>query len=176
MLRQNPSGTYTPYLSKGLPPALASLLSHVCEQDQQYIQLGTDIGPQPATVTTSLPQGDALCPAALNILLPAVARHVHYTFRHQVIFIDDRTILCNNLATLQGWNDWYTLLALSEHFDKTTITNRNSQHRKQLLQRAYRKYVKPYTRVLLPPQGPWTWRVQQWLNLWRQDAPMLPGS
>ena len=139
----------------GLPPHLTGLLSHVWEHQQRYIQLGTAVDPHHTTVSTSLPQGDALCPAAINILLSAAARHIQNTFGHnitQVLFIDDRNLLCSSVDTLTEahklWNHWSTLFTLQENTTKTSITTANTAHHKQLLQRTYTQHIQPYTRVL----------------------------
>ena len=60
----------------GLPTHITSMLRHVWTNQRRHIQLNKATKQDPTIVTRSLPQGDALSPAALNVLLSAAARDI----------------------------------------------------------------------------------------------------
>ena len=144
------------FQAAGFPVDLCHMLSHVWEHQERFIQLYDAIRPQAAFVSSSLPQGDALSPAALNILLSAPAHHMRQVFGtsfRQSIYLDDRTLLCDNLtvqkAVLSEWHAWSTMFGLEENNSKTVVLCACSSRRNQLAKRdELNKFLHAQTRVL----------------------------
>ena len=140
----------------GLPAHITSMLHHVWGHQYRHIQLNQATTPQPTYVTRSLPQGDALSPAALNIILSAAARDIQTRMGpnyKQSLFVDDRTFICHDFTTFQEslllWERWSRTFGLNENTSKMEIVCKDPAFRRQLLAHPqYQAHVVRQARVL----------------------------
>ena len=105
---------------KGLSPVWCAMLSHIWEGQRRWLQLGRDTATTPAHVSGSLPQGDALSPLALILLLADDAADI--ANRSQVtmsMYVDDRAVCSNSASSViqavRAWNHASTSLGLKEN-------------------------------------------------------------
>lgn len=123
---------------KGLSPVWCDILSHIWEGQRRWLQLGRDTATTPAHVSGSLPQGDALSPLALILLLADDATDI--ANRSQVtmsMYVDDRAVCSNSASSViqavRAWNHASTRLGLKENEGKTCFVCFSPQQRNDLI-------------------------------------------
>ena len=123
---------------KGLSPVWCAMLSHIWEGQRRWLQLGRDTATTPAHVSGSLPQGDALSPLALILLLADDAADI--ANRSQVtmsMYVDDRAVCPNSASSViqavRAWNHASTRLGLKENEGKTCFVCFSPQQRDDLI-------------------------------------------
>lgn len=104
---------------------------------RRWICLERHILPNPAVVTTSLPQGDAISPMALVLLLARPTRDVaSIPGIRQTVFVDDRVISAESVDTLrlglQRWQAWSQRIGLKENLGKMKFVATKFLHNQQL--------------------------------------------
>ena len=117
----------------GLPTQWIQMLDHVWCSQKRWIQFAKCTAPNAVLVTTSLPQGDGLCPLALNVLMASPVRAIEHEFGgprfQQNIYLDDRNFVCTAEKVphvLRTWQQWSNILGLKDNHAKTKIICRSS--------------------------------------------------
>ncbi|CAE7267424.1 NRT2.2 [Symbiodinium sp. CCMP2592] len=113
----------------GAPRQWLSLVKRVWLNQTRWIQYAGHTHETPAQVKRSIPQGDALSPLALILLLAApvkdVEAHEAACGLLQSNFVDDRAASCRTAAQahryMQRWTRWSAKFGLLENFDKMEI-------------------------------------------------------
>ena len=97
----------------GIPAVWTKLLSHVWTRQRRWVQFAGCSAQRPKTVTGSLPQGDGMCPLALNILLASPVRDIMVNLSGRGLrmstFLDDRNLVApvHIIPTAIGeWSQW----------------------------------------------------------------------
>ena len=123
---------------KGLSPVWCGMLSHIWEGQRRWLQLGRDTATTPAHVSGSLPQGDALSPLALILLLADDAAAV--AIRDQVtmsMYVDDRAVCSTSASSViqavRAWNRASNRLGLKENEEKTNFVCFSTQQKHDLI-------------------------------------------
>ena len=119
----------------GMPSGINSMLASVWTNQARYLQLAGDTDPEPCTVKSSLPQGDAL--SMLGLAATLLGPHIDISSRFpESIFstyVDDRTFAspsaddCISIAT--SWAVWSNFLGLRENEDKSQFFQRTVKGR-----------------------------------------------
>ena len=113
----------------GAPRQWLSLVKRVWLHQTRWIQYAGHTHETPAQVKRSIPQGDALSPLALILLLAApvkdVEAHEAACGLLQSNFVDDRAASCRTAAQahryMQRWTRWSARFGLLENFDKMEV-------------------------------------------------------
>ena len=123
---------------KGLSPVWCGMLSHIWEGQRRWLQLGRDTATTPAHISGSLPQGDALSPLALILLLADDAAAV--ANRDQVsmsMYVDDRAVCSTSASSViqavRAWNSASNRLGLKENEEKTSFVCFSAQQKHDLM-------------------------------------------
>ena len=84
----------------GFPSKLASAIRRIWQSQVRVLQWQRQSNPKKQHIMSSLPQGDALSPWALNLVLTTAIRQIQEQWPQsvQVIFIDDRSFVYPNLS------------------------------------------------------------------------------
>ena len=96
----------------GFPPLWARLISKVWTQQHRWITYGSATAEAPCIVTRSLPQGDALSPLALIVMMAAPLCQLETVLPGTITsgFLDDRVTCVNRpqdvSILLQFWETW----------------------------------------------------------------------
>ena len=124
----------------GIPAVWTKLLSHVWTRQRRWVQFAGCSAQRPKTVTGSLPQGDGMCPLALNILLASPVRDIMVNLSGRGLrmstFLDDRNLVApvHIIPTAIGeWSQWSVKLGLQENEHKMKIVCRKSRQKEELL-------------------------------------------
>ena len=137
----------------GMPQALVQALRVIWDQTR-FLELNGYVHKSGEKVNASMPQGDALSPLALNVLLSAPSREVRTHFGadfHQSVFLDDRVLACSPSrmpAALQRWDGWSRLFGLLENRRKQAFVCRSSSGRQELQESGLGPWLQPSVRVL----------------------------
>ena len=130
--RAHPS-TATHALSQlGMPAEMVDLCRFQWSQQHRWLGLQGCICAEAEVVSSSLPQGDAISPMALNAILwaPIQAFSREEPTATAVTYLDDRNIAVRNHAqldrTLQFWMRWAGMLGLEENVSKQKFLPRGS--------------------------------------------------
>ena len=140
----------------GAPRQWLSLVKRVWLNQTRWIQYAGHTHETPAHVKRSIPQGDALSPLALILLLAApvkdVETHEAACGLWQSNFVDDRAASCRTAAQahryMQRWTRWSAKFGLLENFDKMEVLT-SERHYGQLRSLGFAaKCLKAVIRVL----------------------------
>ena len=107
--RLTPQRAIATILKFGFPSKLASGISRIWNSQVRVLQWQGQSSPEKQHIRSSLPQGDALSPWALNLVLTTAIKKIQEQWPQsvQVIFIDDRSFASPNLSELlQVWDGW----------------------------------------------------------------------
>eukprot|EP00439_Symbiodinium_sp_Y106_P021981 s2417_g2.t1 len=142
----------------GMPQALVQALRVIWDQTR-FLELNGYVHKSGEKVNASMPQGDALSPLALNVLLSAPSREVRTHFGadfHQSVFLDDRVLACSPSrmpAALQRWDGWSRLFGLLENRRKQAFVCRRGR---KLVNRALPLNVRrELWRTRIVPRASW---------------------
>ena len=137
----------------GFPPELLAALKHVWTQER-FLEVGGYVLPLGEQVTEAMPQGDALAPLALNVLLSAPVRDVGsrgFLSFAQSVFLDDRA--CASMPDdvpriIELWDSWSHSLGLRENRRKLAVVTRSQAARTHLHTLGLGHLLKSCVRVL----------------------------
>lgn len=108
----------------------ANHLQHMWSKKWRWMQMLNNTNTEPELVETSLPQGCAMAPLAMVVLLIEAERDVTTFCRanclfQQAVFVDDRSFVTDAPQNLhracQQWRTWCDRLGLAETSDKMKI-------------------------------------------------------
>ena len=137
----------------GLPKDLVQALRVIWDQTR-FIELGDSVLPEGVRVSESMPQGDAISPLALHVLLSAPSRAVGEHFGadyRQSVFLDDRVIACQPHRmpeALEQWEQWSRDLGLHENRRKQAFVCKSVAGRQTLRDVGLGPWVRDSIRVL----------------------------
>ena len=121
----------------GFPSSLLAALEHAWTQER-FIEVGGYVSPSSEHVSAAMPQGDALAPLALNILLSAPARDIGsrgFQSFAQSVFLDDRAYASASEDVpriIELWESWSASFGLRENRRKQAVVTRSQAARNQL--------------------------------------------
>eukprot|EP00435_Cladocopium_sp_Y103_P064840 s46_g26.t1 len=114
----------------GVHAQWANHLQHMWSKQWRWMQMLHYINTAPELLETSVPQGCAMAPLAMVVLLMEAERDVTTVSRahglfQQAVFIDDRSFVTDTPQNLhracQRWRNWCDRLGLAENADKMKI-------------------------------------------------------
>ena len=122
-----------------MPGKLTGAVQRIWGNQKRFLSWNGEICKDPIKVTSSIPQGDALSPWALNSLLAAPMRDILSKIPRTVLaaFLDDRSwgsataAECKRVFGL--WHLHTKAMGLRENENKTQITHKTAKGRRQLL-------------------------------------------
>ena len=128
----------------GLPVQLANTLLNQWSHQKRILQWKASSSPKLLETDMSVPQGDALSPLALNILMLSGFNFtearcpVPLGDRLHVVYMDDRSWTTKQASvlvqTLRTWHDFSRRAGLRENEAKTQITHTDAERRRELQQ------------------------------------------
>jgi hypothetical protein len=126
----------------GMHPEWIRHLQWTWSDQHRWMQFGRHTANSPERVSTSIPQGCAMAPIALVILmLEATCAVQTLQLGHEVltqsVYIDDRAIACSSpqlaVLALQTWQHWSQRLGLRENLHKMQIVCKSVQKRAAMI-------------------------------------------
>ena len=136
--RLTPQRAIVTLLKFGFPSKLASGIRRIWQSQVRVLHCQGQSNPKKQHIMSSIPQGDALSPWALNLVLTTAIRQIQEQWPQsvQVILIDDRSFACPNLSELlQVWDAWslHSLqLGFVESWRKTQFFCKTQKGRSEL--------------------------------------------
>ena len=137
----------------GLPEPVLTALRCMWRQTR-FLELSGYTSESGEVVHTSLPQGDAISPLALNVLLAAACKDIRAQsgghFR-QSVFLDDRVLAADAIsmpAALQKWAEWSRILGLQENQRKQAVICKSAEGQRNLREVGLRRFLAQHVRVL----------------------------
>ncbi|CAE7729929.1 unnamed protein product, partial [Symbiodinium necroappetens] len=137
----------------GLPGPVLTALRCMWRQTR-FLELSGYTSESGEVVHTSLPQGDAISPLALNVLLAAACKDIRAQsgghFR-QSVFLDDRVLATDAVsmpAALQKWAEWSRILGLQENQRKQAVICNSAEEQRTLRVVGLGRFLTQHVRVL----------------------------
>ncbi|CAE7709102.1 Pol [Symbiodinium sp. CCMP2592] len=118
--------------SAGLPASITSALATVWTKQYRWIQIGRSSQAVPELVSSSLPQGDGMCPLCLNVAMLGPVLHMLHTFNPRdltlAVFLDDRSFVARTAEIVaEGrahWRRWTRTMGWEENDAKVKVVCR----------------------------------------------------
>ena len=126
-------------LRLGMPPKTANLLLYQWSNQTRYLQLLGETLPDPATVATSLPQGDCWSMIGMASLLIPITNRILNRFPNTImtVYADDGSYASPTpgeaLEVANCWDMWTGKIGLVENHQKRQLLHRTQAGRQHLL-------------------------------------------
>ena len=138
----------------GLPAQVACALKFIWGSQRRWLRWQQWTSPAPATVGSSVPQGDAFSPRSMLALMlaPALAVAAAHVSVQQTLFLDDRVLTSSTgpalLDAVCEWEGWSEKLGLSENRRKLAVLPRTAAQERDIIARGWRAAISENVRVL----------------------------
>ena len=138
----------------GLPAQVAFALKFIWGAQRRWLRWQHWASPTPATVASSVPQGDAFSPMSMLPLMlgPALSVATNHVSVQQTLFLDDRALTSDSgpalLDAVCEWETWSQKLGLHENRRKLNVLPRTDAQERDIAARGWHAAISESARVL----------------------------